>query len=55
MVYEIQKQMDLLSDVLVPKSAQREKEKASGKDDEFKEQKDAFNDTYLVWEPETLK
>lgn len=49
--------MDLLSDVLVPKSAQKEKEdkKASGKDDEFKEQKDAFNDTYLVWEPETLK
>jgi len=38
----------------VPKAAPKDDKKATNVDDDFKPQKDAFIDTYLIWEPETM-
>ena len=54
LVYEIQKYSDELQNILVPKSAPKDDKNASAVDDDFKKPEDTFNDTYLVWEPETL-
>ena len=54
MVYEIQKHTEQLQDVLIPKTVIKDDKKASAVDDDFKKpQTEVFNDTYLVWEPET--
>ena len=53
LVYEIQKHTEQLQNVLVPKSAPKDDKKASAVDDDFKPHTDVFNDTFLIWEPET--